>query len=192
MLGQRAPMNYPPPQPQPPLQPAKKKGSGCLLALAIAGGVIFLVAVVGGVMAYRFAQSPEGQKAISIVGEGTKIATESLTAPGTKELRALGCTQATVVDTERLEALGQRLEPDAAHAPSPAKNYRYWVTCQVDKRSSGFTCDQVAATYRSAVGAPPGPFLVTVGEAHQSNPTCSTLYGADGARLGDMTFDPPK
>jgi hypothetical protein len=176
-------MQYPPPQPQPPLQPAKKK-SGCLLALGIVGGILLVIGIIVGVLVYKAVSSPEGQKAMTLIGESAKLGMEAANAPGTKELRDLGCAQALVMDLERIASLARELD---ASAESPvAKEFRLQVTCTLTSTKGAPTCDQVATTYRTAVGTPAGKYSVAVAVTGNKEPSCAALYGTDGVKIRDV------
>lgn len=174
-------MNPPAHAPQ-PQRPPPKSGRGCLIALAIFGGVIVLgvVGMVVGIV--MFAKSADGKKIIGIVGEGIEITQESLNAPGTSELRALGCEQAMVMDLEKFVTMASKYA-DAAVDGGTGK-FRLMVTCQ-KRIGSAPSCADVASTYVKAVGTPAGRFAVTVqrsGGARQ----CSRLYDVDGTDLGEV------
>jgi rhodanese-related sulfurtransferase len=158
-----------------------------MTVLAVFGVLLLVVAIIGGIVAYKVMSSPEGQKAVSLIGEGAKMTMDSMNAPGTKELKAMGCNQgAAVVDTERLQALGAQLDSDGGGAKIN-KDARLMVVCQVGARSSSPpSCDAVAGTYITAVGGKAiGPFVVTVSAQGDSSPKCSVLYGANAGRIRD-------
>jgi hypothetical protein len=179
-------MNYPQtPHPQAPMgaPPVKKKGSGCLLAVGIVAAVLGVIFVVGAFIVYRVVKSPEGQKAVTLIGEGSKAMRDGLNAPGTTELKALGCTQPMVVDAEKMVALGQLLGADAG-TKSAKPDFSVTVVCQVSKRAAAPTCDAVASTYVAAA-APTSSFLVTLQVAGAPEAGCHAVYDASGAKLRD-------
>ena len=106
-----------PPQMPPPAQ--KKGMSGCMIAFIVVSIVGFVTAVVVGVAIYLVATSNAGKTAIKLVGEGSKLAQKGLNAPGTAELRTLGCEQAVVLD---MKDVGDMMNDvfDAAWASTPA------------------------------------------------------------------------
>jgi hypothetical protein len=171
---------YPPPgaHAQPPKSP-QKKGKGCLIAVAIVGGVLLLGGIGVGVAVWRFASSEEGKKIVSAVSSGAQMVQEAQTAPGTAELRALGCKQALVVDLERARQLAAMLGD--AGEPLTADDTRVLVTCQTAGSAKEPTCDAVATTYVKAVGgAAAGRFRVTVGDNNKSS--CEHDYAPNGTR----------
>ena len=165
----------------------KKSGKGCLIAVAVAGGIAVLLGIAAGIFMYKFATSKEGRAVISIVGEGTDIAKESLTAPGTKELRDMGCATAAVLDMERMTKLVTRFV-DAGRSNASKLPFRMMVTCQPGSFSNTSpACDDVARTYVTAVGRAPGRFCAQVMRQGGNNkPVCRKLYAADGTPLGDL------
>ena len=175
-------MNYPPPQQQPPLQPLKKKGGGCLLALGIAGAGLVVVGIVIMVVAYKFMSSSSGQGVV----EASKLAMESLQAPGTAELRGIGCAQAAVVDTERMEAVVRKFADDAA-ATLPNRDFKLQITCQARASGTTPTCEEVARTYHDAVTTPAGRYLVSVNASGSKTASCFALYEPDGTKIRDLT-----
>lgn len=171
-------MNTPP---NPAQQAPQKKGcSGCLLVLAILAGFAIAGALVIGVFAYRFATTEEGKALVSTVGEGVKIMSEAQNAPGAKEIRDVGCTQALVVDVERMGKL-----MDAGG--DAVGEFSKVITCQVGLLGTAPTCDQLAKTYVHAAGKPPRGFMVTVThQRHPQKPTCMKLYSPSGTKVRDL------
>jgi hypothetical protein len=174
--------------PQSPTPPAKKN-RGCLIALAIVGGIVLLVVVAGGFGVYHFMRSPDGQKIVTALKETTSIATEAMKAPGTAEIRGLGCDQAMVMDMERLKQLAKNLDDKAEPPPEEEgeQQFRRMITCQVgvfSKKEIG--CDTIASTYVQATGATPDPFVVVVQSQGSKEPQCSSLYAGDGKLVGPL------
>jgi hypothetical protein len=168
-----------------PVAPKKKSGNGCVLALAIVGGLGLLAFIGIGVAVYVFAHSKEGKAVLGTIGDMTEIMSEAQNAPGTKEVRALGCDQAMAVDFEKMErVISERF--DAGGSKTSA--FSMMVICQVgvfDK--SPPTCDAVARAYLSAAPEPARGFTVTVQRGNNSKQAvCSTLYDPKGARVKDM------
>jgi hypothetical protein len=172
-----APPPYPPPG-NPPPAAAKKGPSGCVVALAIVGGIVALIALLVGIVAYRFANSPDGKKIVSAVASGATLVAKAQNAPGTAELRARGCKLAMVLDTADLEAIAATLGDDGG-APKASSDERVVVQCAPARASAAPTCNEVASTYVAAVGRAAGPFAVSVG-ASGAAPTCTGKYLADG------------
>lgn len=163
---------------QPPGPPPKKSGGGCLMAILIVGGVFALIAVVSAFFAWRFATSPDGQKLVAAVGSGAAILSDAAKAPGTKELRALGCATALVFDARRVQEVAATFG-DAGKIP---KEEVLVVTCSVNLASSAPTCDQVASTYVAAVGTAASGFTAAVDVGGDTKKGCNARYLADGKR----------
>ena len=171
---------YPRPQP-------KKSGNGCLIAMAIVGGVVLLIGIVVAIGVYKFASSKEGKQIFAVVGEGAKIAVEAQTAPGTPELRKLGCKQPMVMSMERLLKLTQQLT-DAGDGE--VGELSVMVMCPVGILDTPPACDAVARTYLGAVPRPAGNFAVNVTQQSKNQPYCSYLYSPDGKRLSEFGAPP--
>jgi hypothetical protein len=167
---------------QQPLQPRpkKKSGNGCLIALAIVGG---LAAITIGLIAfgiYRFAGTKEGKLIFGVIGDATKLAAEAQSAPGAKEVRALGCDQAMAFDMDKMSKIMERF--DASAPPSGTK----MVVCQVGVFSkTPPACDHVARTYLAAAGPPARELLVSVTQTGGRS-VCSSIYDPAGKKLRDV------
>jgi hypothetical protein len=175
------PQGYAPEPPGPPGAPGpgtKKKMSGCLVALAVVAGVILFSGLVVAVVVYRFVKSPDGQKIVSAVSSGAALVSEATNAPGTKELRTLGCSQAMVIDAAKVQAIAAALVDGGSDGVPSAAPLQ--VVC-VTARGRSLGCDAVAATYVQAVGRAAVPFAVSVG-ASGAQPTCEGTYMTDGTR----------
>jgi hypothetical protein len=162
---------------------AKKSDRGCLIALASVGGGVFLLVAVGAFAVYRFSQSSTGKAVFGAIGDMTELVNESQNAPGTKEVRGLGCTQAMAMDVDKMTRIMQRF--DAGGGP-PAK-FSKMVVCQVGVLGTPPTCDDVARTYLAAAGPPDRGFAVSVTKGTGKTTTvCSILYEPDGTMVGDL------
>ncbi len=164
---------YPPGVPAP-----KKSGHGCLIALGITGGVLLLLAILVGVVVHRAATSPEGRKVLGMVRDTARVVGESASAPGTKELRDLGCESAMVMD------LNSWLKVFAADAgpPKSTGQLELFVICAAGMFKTPPSCEQVAQTYVRAVGSARGPFQVMVQKQGRNKPVCAVCYDQSGAR----------
>jgi hypothetical protein len=173
-----------PPYPQAPIPgpPLKKKSDkGCLIALAVTGGVVALFVAIGGFGVYHFSQTKEGKAIFGAVGDFTRLIQESQNAPGTKEVRALGCTTAMAMDIDKWGSVFQAFD-----ASVPAGEFSMMVVCQTSHNPAP-TCDDVARTYLSAAGPPARDLAVQVTRGGgNSGSLCSTLYKPDGTRLRDL------
>ncbi len=163
-----------------PVQP-KKGMSGCLIAVLVLAALVVVGVIVVAIGAWQVMSSPEGKKIARVIGEGSKMAEEARTAPGTKELRKAGCQEAMVFDPTRMGDLIREI--DEAGAPpkgDPGKEPRL-IVCQVAPLGTPPTCDALAGTYVSAA-KPTTPFHITVQKQGGSQPKCSQAYTATGAR----------
>lgn len=168
---------------QPP--PPKKGMSGCLIAVLVVAGLVVVSVVVAGIGIWRVMESPEGQKIAKVIGEGSKIAEEARTAPGTAELRKAGCQEAMVLDPERMADLMRELG-DAGAAKKDVEGAPRSIVCQVAALGKAPTCDSLAAVYVGA--AHPGvPFHITVQSQGGSKPSCVARYSPEGTRLAQQS-----
>lgn len=150
---------------------------GGLLAIAAGGGAAVLVVLLGVAV---LARSCDDAKPASLrpatEGARASVADEGMRAPGTMELRELGCEHALVVDMARL--LG-----DAARFRDGEP--RTMVTCDVPPAVEPPTCERAAAVYFGAVDATSDEAVgVRVLREGSSVPACSRLYAPNGADLG--------
>lgn len=170
---------------QQPIQPGpapkkKKSSNGCLIALAIVGGLVVAFVAVAGFGIYRFANTKEGKMVFGAIGDATRLAAEAQNAPGAKEVRALGCDQAMAFDMEKMGKLMDRF--DASAPPSGT----VMVVCQMNvfggKEPS---CNDVAHTYLAAAGPPARELLVAVRRQGGHN-ACSGVYDPKGTKIRDL------
>ena len=166
------------------MAPVKKKGmSGCLMAFLIVGGIVVVIGIVVTVLVVRFFNSADGQRVIGAVKEGAHAVQDAQHAPGTTELKALGCNTPMVMDIDKLaQSMGEFW--DAGTVPAEKKGQiGLVVTCPagVSKKPS---CDDVATTYVKAVGgAAAKKFSAEVTNVGGSS-ACKKTYNADGTALG--------
>lgn len=171
------------PGPQYGAAPPKKGMHGCLLAFFIALGV-GVVAVIGfGIYLYK-----EFGTLMGGIGEVAAVMLEAQNAPGTAELRGIGCDQAYAVDTVKLQNAIQKVEDEVAkkegRAPKKVdimKQGGRLVGCTVTGTKTP-TCEEVASTYVRAA-SPSEPFIVNVSRQH-GGASCAERYSADGKSLG--------
>jgi hypothetical protein len=167
-------------QPQSPEPARKKSGNGCLIALAVAGGLFIVTVGLIAFSVWRFAGSKEGKAVFGAIGDAARIAAEAQSAPGAAEVRALGCDQAMVIDMERMSQLLERFD-----ASAPKGTFSTMVLCQIG--ASGHeppSCDRVAETYHAAAGVQARTFAANV--SHGGTQVCSTLYDAQGNKVRDL------
>lgn len=144
----------------------------------------FLLVIVGiGVATYRWANRPDNREKLGAVSDLIKMGVESATAPGTAELRALGCSNAVVMDGERLNVLTERLQRlagDRDGGSAAVEVQMATLFCGVPKGKS-LGCDQVARAYAQAVPTAPEPYLIVVQEDRgRGAPLCQGLYDRSG------------
>jgi hypothetical protein len=164
---------------------AKKDGlPGFFVALLVFGGVVCMIALVGIVLVVRFLYTPEGKKLAHFVGDTAKLMQEAQRAPGTKELRALGCETAMVFDTDRMLDLMHDFDDAGARSDVDDK---VMVTCAVGLLGTAPSCDDVARTYVGAVGEAKSSFRVHVQRQGGGRAECTGRYGADGAPISERS-----
>lgn len=144
-------------------EPQRKKRSGCMTFLALVGiGGLAVVAVVTFV-AWRHGW-------LEKVWRGGKLAYEGMNAPGTKEMHALGCDQAMVMNADEV---GRLIGKDGPH------DVAIVVVC-IARSERAPSCNDVAEAYVQAQdGGAGSPFAVTV-RNNSTGKHCTERYGADG------------
>jgi hypothetical protein len=173
------PWGPPPGRPgAPPPAAPKPSGNGCLIALGITGGVILILLILVGVVIHRAATSPEGRKVLGIVRDTARVVGESASAPGTKELRGLGCDSAMVMDVNSWMKV---FAPDGGE-PKAAGQVELFVICGAGVFKTPPRCDEVARTYVGAVGTARAPFQAMVQKQGRNKPLCAGCYDPSGAR----------
>lgn len=184
---QGQPMGAPglPPYPspgQPPFgaPPPRKKGmsTGCLIAVLVTIGMFAAVGAVAFFIAYKIGSNKDVQNVMGALGDGAKIIAEAQAAPGTAELRALGCDQAMAIDASKMQKLVGSFV-DAGAAPPP--EVERIVMCQIDSFTVAPACDDAARAYVRG-GRPTRKFMLTV--AVNKKQTCGGIYDASGKMLG--------
>lgn len=149
-----------------------------------------LVTVAIGVSIYRWGNQPENREKLGAVSDLIRMGVESATAPGTAELRALGCSNAVVMDGERLNVLTERLQRLAGDGDGGSAAVQVQLAtlyCGVPKGKS-LGCDQVARAYAQAVPTAPEPYLVVVQEDRgKEGPLCQGLYDRAGQPVETAT-----
>jgi hypothetical protein len=164
------PQGYPPPgygyPPGPPPPPQKKGMSGCLIAALVVGGLVLL-----GIIAFIVVVVVIAKKAVGIAQEG-------MNAPGSAEVRALGCDVGMVTD---LSKVGSMFGLDAGAFQGSTQ---VMVICQMaSPQKTAPTCKEVAQAYMKAV-TPPGRFTVQVSANGRQQPYCQEIFSEKGVHLG--------
>ncbi len=150
---------------------------GSLIGLAAGGAATVVGIIVAAALIMRGCGNDDAPRAAATgPTPASRAGAEGMGAKGTAELRALGCSNALVVDLQRLLGPSGKVRPGEP---------RYMVTCDVDSPSAAPTCEQLAGTYFGAIGGTADANVcarVTVAAAHE--PTCSRLFAPNGADLG--------
>ena len=157
---------------------------GCLIAALVVGGVGLFFGVIAVIGAVVWSRSPQGRRIVGAIGDTAKLMQEAAAAPGAEELRTKGCREAYVIDMERMQSI-VGLFFDAGATEGNA--YKHAILCKAS--DAALTCDDVAATYASAVSET-RPFIVkvqTMGGGGRSR--CDGLYAEDGTLLRALHVD---
>lgn len=163
-----------------PPSPPKKKSNGLATLFVIIGVGLVVLGIVGGFGAYLVLSSAKGRAMVGAMGEAVKISAKASKAPGTKELRALGCSEAMVMRVEDVEKLAGRFE----RGPTEEASFGETVVCVARPWGSAPSGERVAKTYVGAVGPRPKPFFVNV---QQSGKVDSTeLFDGSGVPMKGM------
>jgi len=161
------------------------------------GGVLLLV---GGVGLYLFFRTEQGKKMVTIFREGTALLAEATLAPGTGELRGIGCETALVVPAGKIVDLFRQLDPEGKTgdvgegflgvAGLPVETP---VVFCVQKRGQAGTpdCASAAKVYASVLSPPPERFAVLMVPRNNDLAGCSGVYAPDGTRLTELPKPPP-
>ena len=143
------------------------------LLFAVLGGALAIVVVVlVVVVASRFTGGGAPGSAPS-ASAGVAAVNEGLHAPGTEEVRGIGCDRALVLDMQRV--LGSSLRPG---------DPRTIVTCDVASAEGAPTCERVASTYFAAVKTGEGNIAVRVMREAPPGALCARVYAPSGADIG--------
>jgi hypothetical protein len=172
-------------QPYPPYAPPlrKKSNRGCFIALAVVGGIGFVVVGAAGVGIYLFAHSTQGKQVLGTIGDMAELAVDAQHAPGAKEVAALGCDTAMAMDMDKMQRImKERFDASASTLPA----FSVMVVCQVGMLGKAPSCEDVASTYLAAAGPPARGFVASVQRGGHSQPLCSTLYDPAGTKVKDL------
>ena len=169
---------------QPPgFVPPKKKGmSGCLLAFLITGG-LFLVMGIGGGLWFYFSF----KDFVDASGDMMGIVVKARNAPGTDEVRELGCQDAVALDMKELTKVAQRFEDAMAKRENREPKEldldgeaAFYVQCSNPKKK--LSCEDVAKTFIKAV-EPNGRIVVGV-QTGSGSKECTETFDQTGKKLG--------
>lgn len=126
--------------------------------------------------------------AAKVAKGGYQFFIEMSTAPGTEELKKVGCDTPLVLTPEMLERFLKTVEEvdkNANKQQPPNLPYRM-VTCQVAKTKTELDCETIARTYGKAVADAPKEFGVTLQVQGGEEPVCAGVYDPKGERLGEL------
>ena len=155
---------------------------GSLLGLALGGAAAVLLLVVLGVVLLRGCGKDSAASATRGPDQATLVGEQGMNAKGTAELRAQGCSNAVVVDMQRLMGSASSIRPGEP---------RYMVTCDVPSAQAAPTCEKLAATYFGALGgSADANVCVRVSVVGSPGPACSRLFAPSGADLGPFPRAP--
>lgn len=170
-------------------QPPKKKRSTLTIVLSIIGGGLLLLAIVVGIGIYLVLSSPKGRAIVGVMGDAVKISAKAKKAPGTKELRAMGCKDAMVVDLADFAKMAEYFDAGAAFS-SGEDGFGEMVVCSVNPWGTPPSCERVANTYVGAVGTRSKPFIVSVQQTG-SKKACTGLYDGSATEMTGSGDDVP-
>lgn len=153
----------------------KRGRTGCLVALGVV--LALLLALVGA--GWYALQSDEAQAILGLLEDTAQATKQAQTAPGTAELRALGCSDAMVLDLQGLLAKVEQRFPDEVRGR--LENGQRVVTCYAPRAEGAPSCKAVAQTYFAA-GKGKARFLTQV-VLPDGATVCEEDYDEEGRRF---------
>jgi hypothetical protein len=162
------------------------------------GGVLLLV---GGVGLYLFFRTDQGKKMVTVLREGTALLSEAALAPGTGELRSIGCETALALPAGKIIDLFRQLDPNGKAgevgqgflAVGDLATETPVVFCQQKRGQAGTPdCASAAKVYGSVLSPPPERFVVLMAPRSGDLAGCSGIYAPNGTRLADLPQPPPR
>jgi hypothetical protein len=168
----------------PQAAPPKKGMSGCLIAFLVVGGLFLVSMIGGGIWFYS-----EFGGFVGATGDMAKLMVDAQNAPGTKEMKKAGCTEAFALDMKKMAKTIQRFEDEMAkrekRKPKPVDLGKEGVGSHmlICKKTLGEapTCEKVAKAFIDEV-KPDSEITVTV-ESSGSN-KCTERFDTNGKNLG--------
>jgi hypothetical protein len=164
-----------------------QKRSGYITVVYVVLGLAGFFLLTGIVGVWIFLHSETGQKIVATVGKSFTLIQEASRAPGTKELRDRGCTQAMVIPVDRMAELFREISPNVQREidRETLPGTGTMVICQLPSDTpTPPSCADVARIYAQAVPTAAEQFGVTVGS--QQKTTCDGVYKADGTYVAPM------
>lgn len=165
----------------PPHRGIEGKKGGCLIVFF--GSMVLGGASIG--LSYLILQA-RNAPVLEATTELADIMKAAEAAPGTKELRDLGCDRAGVFELPALKTLAQRLEDVRAKKEKRGPkaidlgSERSVVACTMQRQATP-TCEDVAKKYVGAT-KPGGTFTVSI--VNLNGEVCAEDYREDGTRMG--------
>ncbi|MBW2713296.1 MAG: hypothetical protein JRC77_06045 [Deltaproteobacteria bacterium] len=161
--------------------------TGIPLVFKIMAGLMLFVALFIAMAVSFYRDCEECHKYASIfMGVFDEMQT-AMVAPGTKEMRKLGCDQAMAIDMGKFAKFTEAFEEDIeSEGPNEELSGITMVFCQYGSLfdSDGPVCDEVVHAYIS--GANPlieDELAVMVQHSNAEEPECAAFYSGDGEYL---------
>jgi len=160
--------------------------SGCLLAFLVVGGLFLVMMIGGGIWFYS-----QFSGFVGATGDMAKLMVDAQKAPGTKEMKSAGCTDAFALDMKKMAKVIQRFEDEMAKRENrKPKDMTADIgkdggsNMLVCKKTFGEppTCDKVAKAFIDSQH-PDGSITVTV-EGAGGVGKCTERFDKDGKSLG--------
>jgi hypothetical protein len=130
--------------------------------------------------------SEKGRKFLEAAQETAEVFDGAATAPGTVQLKALGCEEAAVLRGEELLAAFERFgvelpQPDPKHELPRDLLIVFCRNGMLGDAPPG--CGEIARTYAAAVPAPPERFMVHAEKRGKREAGCRGVYSPTGELL---------
>ena len=160
--------------------PPARRGAPVVVWILLAIAALGLFTCAGLVL--WVSQSEQGRQLREVVRTGYEVGVESTRAPGTEELRELGCNQAMIMSAEQARAFADAVTDQPEEVLEQFPEDLTMVICQLNMFSDAeIACDEVARTYVSAI-EPQGRILVQVQQGRDSA-GCTGIYSSTGELL---------
>ena len=167
-----------------PTPPVKAPVSPVLIIIV---GLLFLVAaiIVGLVIFYKNCE--QCQEIVEGVSEGTAAIVQGMNAPGTAQIRALGCEQAMAINMDVFEKM---FAPMTGEEQIFDNNMRSMKMLLCKRESFGVPegpeCADVIRAWASGTDEQHDAAIVIVQGRSGSSTYCQGIYAIDGTLLGDL------
>ena len=169
-----------------PNQPPVKSPVSPVLIILL--GLTFLIAafIVGGIIFYKNCESC--QKAVAGIADGTTAIVQGMNAPGTAEMRALGCDQAMAIEMEVFQKMFAPLTGEEQIFDNDMLSMKM-LMCKKETFAAptGPECADVIRAFASGAGeqARNDALVVVQGRSGNSN-YCQGIYALDGTLIEDL------